>query len=220
MKKILISSLSILLLGISVGNGTSKELKVKRSPQESKGPFKLSDAWPVMGFIPQWLVCGYFPNPGGRPDPSGWDKDYLKDLGGEEKIEPYEGMAVKYNGNELNWTAQKINSKNCLDFQEIFDRQDNVLAYACCYLEVESDIDILALIGSDDGYKLWCNHELAATNHVYRGSAVDQESILLHLNKGMNILLLKVDNDIGQFNFYFRIVDIYQEEIEKIKIWN
>ena len=72
-------------------------------------------------------------------------------------------------------------------------------------------------LGSDDGYKLWFNHQIVASLHEHRGSAPDQNTHPVHLRKGTNLILLKVDQDFGGFNFYLRVSDLKGRAVSDLK---
>ena len=60
------------------------------------GPFNLAKNWAEeQGFVVNWLICGPFPNPGDRPDNTGFGTDYLKNYGGEAAFTPTSGMEIK-----------------------------------------------------------------------------------------------------------------------------
>ena len=160
-------------------------------------------------FLRDFLVIGQFPNPGGRVsgsddatfDQKGFDIDYL---GGEAKTEPQEGKYIDYQEKRYTWKKIKLESDK-LDFIEIFGPKEHTVAYA--YTQIESDKDKEATIhlGSDDGYKLWVNGALVGYAKVYRGAEPDQNSHKIHLRKGKNVILVKVEQDIGAHVLYLRI---------------
>jgi formylglycine-generating enzyme required for sulfatase activity len=58
-------------------------------------------------------------------------------------------------------------------------------------------------LGSDDGIALWLNRKQLLSKDVARGTAPDQERVLLNLRAGANELLLKIYNMRGGHSFYF-----------------
>ena len=95
-----------------------------------------------------------------------------------------------------------------VDLVEVFKENNKyILAYAAVYVKSNIDKKILIKLGSDDGYKLWFNHELIAANHVHRPTVMDQNIHEVLLKKGLNPILLKIDQDIGAFSFILRLTE-------------
>jgi hypothetical protein len=59
-------------------------------------------------------------------------------------------------------------------------------------------------LGSDDGFRLFVNGAEAASNRVERSLAADQDHTGVHLERGVNTVVLKVVNTGGQAGFYYR----------------
>ena len=61
-------------------------------------------------------------------------------------------------------------------------------------------------IGSDDGFAIFVNGEVAAEREVPRGCAPDQDRVTLPLRAGRNELIFKVINTGGAAGFFYRAV--------------
>ncbi len=160
-------------------------------------------------FLRDWLLCGPFPNPGDRPVKKGFDVDYLAAGGGEAKIAPVKNSEITWNGKKFTWQfyhspEDRIDLFQFPPIKALTDYKD-IVAYAACTLVSAGDLDISLGIGSDDGYKLYLNGVLLKANRAFRGSAPDQEVIQARLKKGKNRLLLKIDQDFGQYEFYLSL---------------
>lgn len=59
-------------------------------------------------------------------------------------------------------------------------------------------------LGSDDGIRVYLNGQLILENNVGRGAAPDQEKIMLSLQKGRNLILVKIHNGAGISGFYYQ----------------
>jgi hypothetical protein len=182
------------------------------------------------GYIRDWLVCGPFPSTGGRTDTvkAGWNIDYLTPTGGELKTVPQVGRAYQAEFKEdeqafwenatidIPW-RNYVSPEDFIDLGKVFIRADVrgldfapvqfITGYAATMLVSDKEQDVRISIGSDDGYKMYLNHQLIKANRVYRGAEKDQEKIDAHLVKGKNLLLLKIDQDIGGYGFYLRVLD-------------
>jgi len=186
------------------------------------GPYELN----TDGFITNWLVVGPFPNPGDRPDNKGFNVDYLKNYGGEEKHVPFKGMEIgRDDGTTVKWIPYEAKYGSKIDFFEVAHlglgyNAEDVLAYAACWLECGEDMQVELKVGSDDGYKLWVDHNLLGLQHVYRSAYQDQETYPLKLSKGTHIILIKVDQDYGAFEFMLRLATVSGERPPAIQVWN
>ena len=67
--------------------------------------------------------------------------------------------------------------------------------------------ELFALIGSDDGSKVFLNGKELYRFLDVRIAAPDQDRVPLHLKKGWNSLLLKIENNFGGYAFYARVID-------------
>jgi hypothetical protein len=190
---------------------------------QTLGPYGFTANWmDEPGFITHWLIVGPFPNPGERPDNKGFNTDYL---GGEAAYVPTNGKEVKDpNGNMLKW-QQYISTYTEISFFAVehlklaYDAED-VLCYAACWVESDADKDVEIRMGSDDGYKLWLNGKEIAAVHEYRSAEMDQETHKVKLNKGVNLIMLKVDQDWGEYQFMCRIVGSDGKAVSGLKVWN
>jgi hypothetical protein len=86
-------------------------------------------------------------------------------------------------------------------------------------IQLSQDMDILAYVSSDDGLHLWLNDELIFKNNTDRGLEPNQEFIPLKLKKGLNSVMLKINNRGNPQGFFFSLLpsaDVYRIEMEKI----
>jgi len=190
------------------------------------GPYELAKNWmDEPGFIADWLVVGPFPNLGERPDNNGFNIDYLKSYGGELGHTPANGMEIKKDdGTVIKWQQYKATTTDISFFDiehlKLEPQQEDILCYCACWVDSDADKDVELRIGSDDGYKLWLNHALVAEQNVYRAMEMDQETYKVKLNKGKNLILLKVTQDWGEYQFTMRIVGADGKAVPGIKFWN
>jgi len=81
-----------------------------------------------------------------------------------------------------------------------------IMGYAACWVQSDRDQKAVVTLGSDDGYKLWINHKLVAQHRVFRGCTTDEDRHNVELKKGWNLILLKVEQDIGGYEFALRFL--------------
>jgi hypothetical protein len=196
------------------------------APAGQLGPFKLAKNWAEeQGFVANWLICGPFPNPGERPDNTGFGTDYLKNYGGEAAFTPTNGMEIKIDGGAAVKFLPYATTGTDIIFGDvphlkIESNQEKILVYCACWLDSDADKDVEVRVGSDDGYKLWINHQLISEQHVYRAMEMDQETHKVKLNKGKNLLLIKVDQDTGEYQFMLRVVGADGKAAPGVTVWN
>jgi hypothetical protein len=201
-----------------------KEAAAEKGP--ALGPYALAKNWmDEQGFISNWLLAGPFPNLGERPDNNGYNIDYLKNYGGELNHVPANGMEIKIEGGTaVKWQAYQstdtVVNFFAVEQLKLEPSQEDILCYAACWVDADADKEVELRIGSDDGYKLWVNHKLVSEQNVYRSMEMDQETHKVKLNKGKNLILVKVTTDWGEFAFMLRVVNAEGKEVPGIKVWN
>lgn len=172
-------------------------------------------------FVRTWLVCGPFPNPvsNGASDYKhdhtcvGFFRDYLQPLGGERFVQPRTGLEFNVANRPFAWQWQESET-DYVDFFKFYTENQRVVAYAACLLVAETDQTILLGFGSNDGAKLWLNGEPVWENHLPRGAEPDADWVRVHVHKGENRLLLKIDQGFGNWGFYLRILDLPEKLTE------
>lgn len=175
-------------------------------------------------YFQTWLLCGPFPNPStaegqdhtkGLP---GFYSDYLKEYGGEANPKIKAGDVVKYEGGEAKW--MKYQSENqIIDFSQALGPKDHALAYGYCLVKANQPGYYLLMLGSDDGVRVWVNGEELWDNPVGRGLKPDQDIIPVRLNRGLNTLLLKVENGAGDWGFSVRLMPYSQEPFTSVRFF-
>jgi len=209
--------------------------KVVKQAKKVKKAKQIKKQLPKELFIRSWLICGPFPNPGGRKKGEvvedvrkvgckGFDEDFLISQGGEINVEPREGMKQVYQGSlskgkkhRCGWQV-KESPEAMIDFYKQFDPYEYIIVYAVCYVISDETKDALIKLGSDDGYKLWVNHKLIGWDHIHRSSLPDQNTHRIKLKKGKNIILIKIDQDFGGINFYLRLTDLKGKALSRIRL--
>ncbi len=145
-------------------------------------------------FVRDWLVCGPFPTAGRNS----LDVNFLKFQGVEEAIEPEEGSSLRWAGRKYAWRPIRHREES-LNFAEILSGWERTLAYAACRIYSSKERDALVRTGCSDPYKLWINHTEAKPG---------QTEYKTHLQRGDNLLLIKVDHSSGESLLYLRLTDL------------
>ncbi len=145
------------------------------------------------GSIPVWTIAG--PLPYDKPS-DGFVYDFLMGLGGEENANPAAGQEIPTGTNEsVKFKTALSTPLGLVDFIKEFDSGPIPLGnvYAFCQLQSDSDQEILLKIRSNDGVKVWVNQDLVHNNRAGRGIDAGEDRVPAKLKKGINRLLLKVE---------------------------
>jgi len=163
-------------------------------------------------FMKKWLVLGPLPpyEVPGKTDP--FSKEGQKEAFDTDTVDPvhFAPRVTFDNGNRkvsAEWSLVETNS-HAIDLNQLdADKSDFQIAYLCAQVEMPEDRTVTLGIGSDDGVKVWLNGELVHKNWLYRGVVVDNDHVQVTFKKGMNQLVLKVQNALGPWGFCCRILD-------------
>ena len=81
------------------------------------------------------------------------------------------------------------------------------VAYLRSSLWSDTDQQVMMLLGSDDGVKVWLNDKLVWSNARNRGAEPDDDTVKVALIKGWNTVLCKIANGDGGWGAYVKIVN-------------
>ena len=112
----------------------------------------------------------------------------------------YHDGADKDNAGVLNWKEAQAH-KGFVDLVSNLGAIEYAVAYA--YAEIESihPRETVLKCGSDDGIKVWINGKLVHENDVQRGHSAGSDQAPIHLNAGVNQVLVKVSQLVGGWGF-------------------
>jgi hypothetical protein len=189
------------------------------------------------GEITNWLVLGYIPIPAGSNTwRQSFDTDLLAAVGGETNAQPAGGQTVTLppmpgvgsTATSFTWRVTPsrppgmpgIWSKT--QFVPLFSQPgggilENTAAYLYCLLMSPDEADGCLLVGSDDSMKLYLNGRLLHRHLGQRSAGENSEEVGVHLRKGANTLLVRVDNYVGNGGFYGRLVETSGAPMRRVK---
>jgi putative heme-binding domain-containing protein len=157
--------------------------------------------------IDTWHIIGPFDNGSGM---QGLDKVYPPEKGIDLKA-TYAGKNGK-----VSWKTVKSGPGGYLDLQTFFaPNSANIVSYLTCEIDSPAEQDATVLMGTDDGSKLWINDKLVHTSKVTRAAAPEQDSVKVKLKKGVNRIVLKINNGDGPHGFYFTVLS--EQELKMAK---
>lgn len=170
-------------------------------------------------YIRDWLVCGPFPN-AVEANPydfkhdrrcSGYFLDFLQPIQGEEGADPEEGDSFREEGSgrEFRWDRVK-SGEDLISFESIFKPNDLVVAYAFCHIDSASETPAILSLGSNDGVRVFLNGEMVHDFLLGRWLGKDTDYIPIQLKKGLNRLLIKVEEGTGDWGFSARLLDYHE----------
>ena len=155
-------------------------------------------------YIPEWYVIGPFPNPRKSGAPRrGLDSIYIPEVYVDLNKEYYVNK-----GKPIHWNYVQTPLNGYVSLCEKVYPNEMVVAYAVTYIYSTEKKKVVLFVGSDDGIKVFFNDKVVYRLLGDRIAEPDQAEIELNMNPGWNKLLLKVENNLGQFAFYARLLDV------------
>jgi len=161
------------------------------------------DIIPKRKFIPDWYILGPFPNPRiTEAQRLGLDSIYPPELNIDINLR-FSGA----NGQLIRWKYVTTPENGYVSLWDKVDPNELVVTYALTYIFSLQEKDVLLMIGSDDGAKVFFNNKEVYRYLGVRIAQPDQVIIPVHVRIGWNKLLLKIENNLGGYAFYARILD-------------
>jgi tricorn protease-like protein len=160
----------------------------------------------VPGFIQDWLVLAPLALEAGQSDAEGLEREQLPE---EARLQPRAGDRVRVGGREYTWQVHRA-KEPFLNFNRFVGKlSEHCVAYAVCYVISETERhDLLLQVGSDDQAKVYLNDQEVYKYNRPRNLMVLDPIGPVRLRKGMNVLVLKVQNETGNWEGCARFVDL------------
>ena len=148
------------------------------------------------GFIRNWLVLAPIAIDG-ESGASEIDKDFLN---GEASAAPNAGDKVAIGGKVLTWTPHQT-SDYYIDFLQSFgaERGEYVAGYAVVYVIADEEMKVTLALSSNDQGKAWLNGKPVFKFAETRTLDKDTDKTDVTLTKGQNVLVLKVINEVNNW---------------------
>ena len=148
------------------------------------------------GFIRNWLVLAPIAIEG-ESGATEIDRDFLK---GEAMIAPRAGDKVIVGGQELVWQTHQT-SDYFIDFLQSFGkaRGEYVAGYAVAYVMADEEMKATLAVSSNDQGKAWLNGREVFRFADTRTLEKDTDRAQVTLTRGQNILVLKVINEVNNW---------------------
>jgi len=167
------------------------------------------------GFVQRWLVLAPIPLAENQSGAEGLDKEQLKD---EAKIKAKAGDKVKVGDKELVW-KEHVAKEFLLDFNGILGAQtEDSVAYAVTYIVAPEELKGLKMkTGSDDQVKVFLNGKEVFKHAEARPLEKDEDTTEVALQKGVNMMVVKVVNEKVDWSFCVRFLDKDDKVLKSLK---
>jgi len=144
-------------------------------------------------FYTDWQVIGPFDN----EDQQGLTRVYPPEKE-FDSTKVYTGV----NAQKISWKKYNNNTTGYIDLNKLFSPSENVVAYARKVLTLPEAQSMKFGVGNNDGIRIWINDKLVF-NQATAVKGPNQHIFTVHLNKGQNVVLLKVSQLKHAWGFYF-----------------
>lgn len=134
---------------------------------------------------------------------SAFNSDWFTEAGADS-IRPKAGDMQSIDGETvLKW--ETVRSRDGFVDMQTGVPKDYTVGYAWAEFESPVETEAWLGLGSDDGVKLWLNGELVHDRWIRRPSRMDDDVVPVHLKKGANRMLIKIQNATGEWSFMYRL---------------
>lgn len=142
----------------------------------------------------KWLVSAAFPV-GSLSNPIAYNF-----LANEAAVEPKPNVG--------GWSEPMYFFDDNIDLGNYFGYANNIVAYAYTYIYAPKETDALLQVGSDESMYIYLNHTLTYAYSGVRLYNFIAETKTIHLQKGMNTLLVKTLQTAGNHDFTLNICEV------------
>ena len=147
------------------------------------------------GFIRNWLVLA----PIAIEGESGASAINVAFLDDEPAIKPKAGQTVIIGSKALSWKPHQA-SDYFIDFLQAFpERGEYVAGYAVAYVIANEEMNVTLAVSSNDQGKAWINGKEVFKFVETRVLEKDTDRVNVTLVKGQNVLVLKVVNEVNNW---------------------
>ena len=159
-------------------------------------------------WLKDWFLIGPFTltesmdNINHLPD---FEKDFLKDFGGEYNFTFDKNKSINEKGEILKWKLLNSND-SIINLDDAVSKRSYITAYAYKEINVEKEGTYILALGTNDGGKLWINNKELWDHQSGRGVKPDEDLIPVHFDKGINKILLKIEERGNYWGFCARIL--------------
>lgn len=159
------------------------------------------------GFIRYWLILA--PLPSEKERASGAEVAAVR-IPNEASMKPKPGETLSFKGKDYVWTKYS-SPEYFIDLKKFAGNQktEDVFTYAVAYVSCEEEIrDVKVLAGTNDAGRAYINGKLLFSYEKSRSLEPDASIVNgVTLQKGQNVVILKVANETGNWGACLRFMD-------------
>jgi len=200
--------------------------RLYQSPDEAKDWYAKIDPGSVVyqGFKPgvflkEWLVLGPIPVFDGSVSNADMFADGASQTAAfdREEFDIHTFQPVVSIDGKLYYWEKYSSGAEIIEFAWLYGYHGFADAYARAQIEMEEDTPVLLAIGDDDRIKVWLNDQLVHEDRDGGNLEVDKALVPVTLRKGLNDLILKVQNGIFEWEFSVRIFEADYDPATDVK---
>jgi hypothetical protein len=167
------------------------------------------------GYVQRWLVLAPIPLAENQSGADALDKEQIKD---EAKLKVKAGEEVKVGDKALVW-KEHTSKESVLDFNDFLGAQtEDSVAYAVSYIVAPEELKGVKMkTGSDDQAKVYLNGKEVFKFAEPRSLEKDADTTEVTLQKGTNVLVVKVINEKVDWAFCVRFMDKDDKPLTNLK---
>lgn len=155
------------------------------------------------GFIRNWLVLAPIAIEG-ESGAAAIDQAYLD---GEASVTPKPGATLVIGSKPMTWKPLQT-TDYFIDFLQAFpERGEYVAAYAVAYVTTDEEMKVTLALSTNDQGKAWLNGKEVFKFTETRVLDKDTDRINVSLAKGRNVLMLKVVNEVNNWQACARFLN-------------
>ena len=135
----------------------------------------------------------------------GFENDFLVEHGGVTNPQIKIGQVETFGNSNATW-IEHTSPDSIINLDEAISKQSYVVAYAYKEIQLEEEGTFILSLGTNDGGKLWVNGVEVWDYPGARGLKPDDNFIPVYLQKGKNVILLKVEERGNNWGFCLRVL--------------
>lgn len=135
----------------------------------------------------------------------GFDNDFLSKYGGEINPKVKTGKQLKIGDSKLSWIEYN-GTESIISLDIAISKKSYVGAYAYKAIYADEEGTFIFSLGTNDGGRLWINGVQVWDHPGARGCTPDEDLIPVFLQKGINKILLKIEEKGNSWEFCARIL--------------
>jgi hypothetical protein len=158
------------------------------------------------GYIHQWLMLAPVSL---EEEESGSEAIVFPIIRREKDLQPQAGDSVTIAGQTHQWVAKRTDEV-VFDFNKVLGgNHDHAAGYLAVYVHAPKAMENITLLaGGNDQARIYLNGEAVSTSFEARALTRDSDVARgLTLRKGFNTLILKVINEVGNWQGCLRVLD-------------